>query len=98
VADASVLGNLASGVVFVVGAEQTSRQAARTAVDQLRSVNANIVGGVLNRASLDKNPYYYSQYYRKEYVQHYARSTEKARKKLQPVGAATADGRRTIQG
>ena len=57
VADASVLANSATGVVFVVGADQTSRQTAKAAVDQLHSVGAHIVGAVLNRADVERNPY-----------------------------------------
>jgi succinoglycan biosynthesis transport protein ExoP len=78
VADASVVANIASGVVFVVGSDQTTRQAARAALDQLHAARAHIIGGVLNRASINRNPYYYSQYYRKEYVRYYAQSTQKA--------------------
>jgi succinoglycan biosynthesis transport protein ExoP len=80
VADASVVANIASGVVFVVGAEQTTRQAARAAIDQLHAVKAHIIGGVLNRATLDRNPYYYSHYYRKEYVQYYTQPTPRQAK------------------
>jgi capsular exopolysaccharide synthesis family protein len=72
VADASILANTATGVVFVVGADQTSRQAARAALDQLAAVQAHVIGAVLNRVDLDKNPYYYSAYYRKEYARYYA--------------------------
>ena len=75
VADASILANSATGVVFVVGADQTSRQTARTAVEQLEAVQAHIIGAVLNRADVERNPYYYSAYYRKEYSRYYARAT-----------------------
>ena len=75
VADASILANTASGVVFVVGADQTSRQAARAALEQLEAVQAHIIGAVLNRVDLEKNPYYYSAYYRKEYSRYYAQAT-----------------------
>jgi capsular exopolysaccharide synthesis family protein len=75
VADASVLANSATGVVFVVGADQTSRHTAKAAVDQLHSVGAHIVGAVLNRADVERNPYYYSAYYRKEYSRYYAKAT-----------------------
>ena len=75
VADASVLANAASGVVFVVGADQTSRHAAKAAVDQLHAVQAHVIGAVLNRADVERNPYYYSTYYRKEYSRYYARVT-----------------------
>jgi capsular exopolysaccharide synthesis family protein len=75
VADASVIANAATGVVFVVGADQTSRQTAKAAVEQLHAVGAHIIGAVLNRADVDRNPYYYSAYYRKEYSRYYAKAT-----------------------
>jgi len=75
VADASILANTATGVVFVVGADQTSRQAARAALEQLEAVQAHVIGAVLNRVDLEKNPYYYSAYYRKEYSRYYQQAT-----------------------
>jgi polysaccharide biosynthesis transport protein len=79
VADASILANTATGVVFVVGADQTSRQAARAALDQLAAVQAHVIGAVLNRVDLEKNPYYYSAYYRKEYARYYAQASHPPR-------------------
>ena len=79
VADASILANTATGVVFVVGADQTSRQAARAAIEQLQAVQAHIIGAVLNRVDLEKNPYYYSAYYRKEYSRYYAQASRPSR-------------------
>jgi capsular exopolysaccharide synthesis family protein len=73
VTDAIVVAHEVSGVLFVVGAEMTSRHAARTAVDRLASARAHLLGGVLNRVQLDRNPYYYSQYYRREYGDYYTR-------------------------
>lgn len=75
VADSMVVANQATGVIFVVGADQTSRQAARNAVEQLSTTNANIIGSVLNRADLHRNPHYYSSYYRKEYSRYYVSTT-----------------------
>lgn len=74
VADASVVAHKVTGVVFVVGAEMVSRHAAATALAQLENGRAKMLGGVLNRVDLDRNPYYYSQYYRKEYADYYTRS------------------------
>ncbi len=74
VADSSIVANQASGVVFVVGADNTTRQAARTAVEQLDSANAHIIGSVLNKVDLVRNPYYYSAYYRKDYSRYYVKS------------------------
>ncbi len=76
VADASILANTATGVVFVVGADQTSRQAARAALEQLQAVQAHVIGAVLNRVDLEKNPYYYSAYYKKEYSRYYAQASK----------------------
>jgi len=71
VADSSIVANQSSGVVFVVGSDKTSRHAAKAAVEQLDSANAHVVGSILNRVDLVRNPYYYSAYYRKEYSKYY---------------------------
>ncbi len=81
VADASILANTASGVVFVVGADPTSRHAARAAIDQLVAVQAHVIGAVLNRVDLEHNPYYYSTYYRKEYSRYYAQAPAATQKR-----------------
>jgi capsular exopolysaccharide synthesis family protein len=75
VTDASLVAHHATGVVFVVGAEMTSRHAAKRALDQLEHANARFVGAVLNRVDLQRNAYYYSQYYRREYSEYYAKSS-----------------------
>jgi len=74
VADATIIGQAVTGVLFVIGAEMTDRRAADAAVNQLTQVNARVVGGVLNRVDLVRNSYYYSQYYRREYAKYYQRA------------------------
>jgi polysaccharide biosynthesis transport protein len=74
VTDAVVVSNVASGVLFVIGAEMTSRHVAARALDQLGGANACVVGAVLNRVDIEGNPYYYSHYYRREYAQYYVAS------------------------
>ncbi len=71
VTDSSVVAHLVTGVLFVVGAEMTSRHAAQRALEQLEHARAKFVGAVLNRVDLQHNPYYYSQYYRREYSDYY---------------------------
>jgi len=71
VTDAVIAANSASGVIFVVGSEMTTREAAKTAIDQLTRGRTKLVGAILNRVDLEKNGYYYSQYYRREYVSYY---------------------------
>lgn len=74
VTDAALVASRSS-VLFVVGAEMTSRHAAKRALDQLEQVNAKFVGGVLNRVELERHAYYYSQYYRRQYTAYYTKST-----------------------
>ena len=62
VTDAALVAHHATGVIFVVRADTTSRHAAKRALDQLEQVGAKFVGGVLNRVDLQRNAYYYSQY------------------------------------
>ena len=68
VTDASVIAHIASGVVYVVGCEQTSKHVASAALDQLEGAKAKFVGGILNRVDVQRNPFYYSHYYRKAYT------------------------------
>ena len=48
-ADAIVLGQLSDGVVLVLEAEYTRREAARIAVESLRSSGIQVLGAVLNK-------------------------------------------------
>lgn len=74
VIDAAVVAHRASGVVFVIGSEMTTRHAAKAAVKQLENAKGKFVGAVLNRVELEKHHYYYSQYYRREYGRYYAKA------------------------
>jgi protein-tyrosine kinase len=71
VTDSSIVAHLTTGVVFVVGAEMTSRYAAQRAVEQLSRGRAKFLGAVLNRVDLQHNAYYYAEYYRREYSDYY---------------------------
>ncbi len=48
-ADAIALGQLADGVVLVIGAHSTKREAAQKAKENLEAANVRILGAVLNR-------------------------------------------------
>jgi len=74
VADAPIVANIASGAVFVIGSDMTSRTVARTAIEQLNNARVKIIGAVLNRVDLEHNAYYYSQYYRQEYGNYYVKT------------------------
>jgi capsular exopolysaccharide synthesis family protein len=73
VTDPSVMAHLATGVVFVIGSEQVSRHKALTAVQKLQASKGKILGAVLNRVNVQRNPYYYSHYYSHEYAGYYSR-------------------------
>jgi capsular exopolysaccharide synthesis family protein len=62
VADATIVANAAMSVLFVVGAGMTSAEVARGAVDRLISVQARVVGVVLNKADLETRSEYYYGY------------------------------------
>ena len=66
-ADASIVANAASSVLFVVGAGTTT-DAARAAVDRLSSVQAQIVGVVLNNSKMSGKADYGYAYYEVEEV------------------------------
>jgi capsular exopolysaccharide synthesis family protein len=67
VTDPAVVAHLTNGVLFVVGAAMTNRDAARHAVEQLERGHARFVGVVLNRVDLKHQSYYYSPYYTRAY-------------------------------
>ena len=75
VTDAAIISHTSTGVVFVVGAEMTSRRNAVAAVEQLQQARAKFIGAVLNRVNLERHSYYYSPYYRKDYSKVYERSS-----------------------
>ena len=75
VTDSVIAGNVAQGVIFVLGAEMTSRHTAQRAVEQLANGKTKFVGAVLNRVDLQHHGYYYSQYYRREYGAYYQSAT-----------------------
>jgi non-specific protein-tyrosine kinase len=63
VTDASVLGTLADGVLIVVDAGRTRRNAAKETAERLRQVGANVLGAALNRLKPGRSGYYYYYYY-----------------------------------
>jgi len=65
-ADASILATMADGVILVLRAGHTERDAAQDALHRLRAVNARIVGAVLNDPD-HKVPQYGGEYYYDEY-------------------------------
>jgi polysaccharide biosynthesis transport protein len=79
VTDASLVGHIADGLVFVIGSEMTGQGAARAALDHLDAAKVKYLGGILNRVDLTRNAYYYSTYYKRAYSEYYTQRKETAR-------------------
>jgi capsular exopolysaccharide synthesis family protein len=60
VADAAIIANAASSVLFIVGSGRTTRETARVAIDRLTAVQAQVVGVVLNKDDFSSSPYYFA--------------------------------------
>lgn len=71
VTDAAVLSRVVDGVVLVMRAGRTTRDAALRARRAIQKVKASIVGGILNDVNL-KNPHYASYYHYYQYKYHEA--------------------------
>ena len=86
VTDPSVVAHRTTGVIFVIGSEQVNRHKALTAVQRLQASKAKILGAILNRANVERNPYYYSHYYTHEYAGYY--TSEKKKVQAGPTAPA----------
>jgi polysaccharide biosynthesis transport protein len=67
VTDPAVLGNLADGVVLVIKAGETTREAAMHARRQLATAKARLFGVVVNAIDFSNPAYGYEYYYRNYY-------------------------------
>jgi capsular exopolysaccharide synthesis family protein len=67
-ADASILGAIVDGVLFIVKVNTANRDLILKAKEQLQTVGANIVGVALNDVDIKRDGYYqYYYYYNYEY-------------------------------
>lgn len=63
VSDSCVLSNKVDGVVVAIKAGETRINTAKEAIRRLQNHQANVIGGVLTAAHVDKNSYYGDSYY-----------------------------------
>ena len=92
VSDATIISKNVDGVMYVVGANETDLSHVQVAIENLRKVDANILGSVLNKYAMNQSSYtYYSYYYNQdEGTGRAARKKKKKfglfkKKKLSPV-------------
>src|SRR4029077_10415957 len=87
VTDAAVIATMVDGVILVVHAGKTRRQIVSRGIEQLRYINAPIIGVILNNLKLGRGRYYpgyYHYYY--YYTSHYgAEDGESKKKSKQPA-------------
>jgi capsular exopolysaccharide synthesis family protein len=81
VTDSTVLAKFVDGVMLVVHAGVTPKQIVKTGLEQIQSVDANILGAVLNDVDTGKESYYYYQYYYYYYGEDGDRKQKSRRKK-----------------
>jgi capsular exopolysaccharide synthesis family protein len=71
VTDASIIAHVAEAVLFVVGSEIATLAATVRALEQLDTTKANFIGAVLNGVNLQRNSFFYSPYYKRDYDEYY---------------------------
>lgn len=69
VTDAVVMAKYVEGVVMVIRANRTKYELIQSALKNLASINAIILGAVLNDVDMEKNAYYYQNYYYQDYYE-----------------------------
>lgn len=62
VSDSSILSSQTDGTILVIQAFDTSFKMVQTSLDQIRNVQAKVLGGVLNGVNMEKEGGYYSYY------------------------------------
>ncbi|MCE9636414.1 MAG: polysaccharide biosynthesis tyrosine autokinase [Planctomycetes bacterium] len=97
VTDAAVLATICDGVILVVHAGKTRRQIVQRGLEQLRYINAHVVGVILNNLQMGRIRYYpgyYHYYY--YYSSHYGAEEAPPEQAVAPVAkdAATGDDAR----
>ena len=63
VTDAAIIAPQVDGVLFVIHAQRTTRDALSQSLRQLRDVSAHLAGGILNDVDLSSRKYGYGSYY-----------------------------------
>lgn len=69
VTDAVVMAKYVDRVIVVVRANNTRYEMVNNAMKHLASINAVVLGAILNDVDMDKNAYYYQYYYQDYYAE-----------------------------
>lgn len=69
IADTQIVSTYVDGVVMVVTIKQTKKNSLKHAIDHMRSVNAPLLGYVLNKIPISNRGYYSKYYYYSSYYE-----------------------------
>ncbi|MDY6949986.1 MAG: P-loop NTPase [Thermodesulfobacteriota bacterium] len=92
VSDAAILSAFADGIIVVVRAGGLNRAIIQKAIDQLKQVDAPVLGFVLNRMNPKEEKCYYSHYYKYGYHDYYYRDKNKERPADRSRVSSSLDG------
>jgi len=81
VTDAVILSSIVDGVIFVIRYGQIHRETIKNGIAQLHSVNARILGAVMNDVQTGQYGYYYYQYYYYQYGEDGEKTRDTRRKR-----------------
>lgn len=96
-ADAAILGRLADRLLFTVSANKTRVDFVRRSIEQLKQIDINVAGIVLNRFSLKNSGYKYSQYGGGKYYYAYAYAYNYGHEKAPEIDVKTEPGLKKTQ-
>ena len=85
ITDAVVLAQMVDSVILVIRAGETPRPVIENSLEQLKTVNANIIGAILNAVSVGWDSYYYYQYYYYYYGEDLNRRKQNHSRRLKPL-------------
>ena len=63
VTDASILSKYSDGIILVIRAGETHMEVVKSGLENLKAVNAKVLGAILNCVSTGRDSYYYYQYH-----------------------------------
>ena len=96
-ADAAILGRLADRILFTVSANKTRVDFIKRSIEQLKQVDIDVAGIVLNRFSFKNSGYKYYQYGGGKYYYAYAYAYNYGGDTQPEIEAKTEPGSRNIQ-
>ena len=80
VTDAAILSTMVDGLILVVKAHQTKREAIKRAKNLLQSVNAKVYGSLLNGVNIQRTYGSYYHYYYYHYYNYYGHDLKRRRR------------------